>query len=50
VLFVSGYADRALIHQGLRPAGTSFLQKPFTPEKLALKVREALDEPRAQAA
>jgi signal transduction histidine kinase/ActR/RegA family two-component response regulator len=50
VLFISGYTDRALIHQGLRQPGTAFLQKPFTPETLALKVREVLDEPRAAAA
>jgi signal transduction histidine kinase/ActR/RegA family two-component response regulator len=50
VLFVSGYTDRALIHQGLRQPGTAFLQKPFTPERLARKVREVLDEPQAEAA
>ena len=44
VLFVSGYTDRALIHQGLRRAGTAFLQKPFSPDVLARKVREVLDE------
>jgi signal transduction histidine kinase/ActR/RegA family two-component response regulator len=50
VLFISGYTDRALGHQGLRPGGTAFLEKPFTPEKLARKVRETLDEPHARAA
>jgi FixJ family two-component response regulator len=50
VLFVSGYTDRALIHQGLRQPGTAFLQKPFTPETLARTVREILDEPEARAA
>jgi signal transduction histidine kinase/ActR/RegA family two-component response regulator len=50
VLFVSGYTDRALIHQGLRQPGTAFLQKPFTPETLARTVREVLDEPQARAA
>jgi hypothetical protein len=47
---MSGYTDRALIHQGWRRAGTAFLQKPFTPETLARKVREVLDEPRRGAA
>jgi signal transduction histidine kinase len=45
VLFISGYADHALVHRGLRAAGSAFLQKPFTPERLARKVRELLDEP-----
>ncbi len=50
VLFISGYTDRALIHQGSRPSGSAFLQKPFTPETLARRVREILDEPQARAA
>jgi signal transduction histidine kinase/ActR/RegA family two-component response regulator len=50
VLFISGYTDRALIHQGLRHDGSAFLQKPFTPETLARKVRELLGEAEAQAA
>jgi two-component system, cell cycle sensor histidine kinase and response regulator CckA len=50
VLFISGYTDRALVHQGLRRAGTAFLQKPFTPDVLARKVREILDEARHRAA
>ena len=50
VLFMSGYTDRALIHQGLRRAGTAFIQKPFTPDALAQKVREILDQPLARAA
>ncbi len=43
VLFVSGYTDRALVHQGWRRPGTAFLQKPFTLEALAGKVRQLLD-------
>jgi signal transduction histidine kinase/CheY-like chemotaxis protein len=43
VLFVSGYTDRALVHQGWRRPGTAFLQKPFTLEALAAKVRQVLD-------
>jgi len=50
VLFISGYTDRALVHQGRRDAGTAFLQKPFTPDVLGQKVRELLDKPREQAA
>jgi len=42
VLYMSGYADTAITrHGGLEP-GMSFIQKPFTPEGLAHKLREAL--------
>ena len=50
VLFVSGYTDQALVHQGARDRATAFLQKPFMPETLAHKVRETLDQPRQDAA
>jgi hypothetical protein len=43
VLYVSGYANDAFVGGGLLDAGTWFLQKPFSPEALAHKVREALD-------
>ena len=43
VLFVSGYTDDALGHQGVLDPGTAFLQKPFSPNALARKVREVLD-------
>src|SRR5262249_3903517 len=52
VLYLSGYADQALVHQKLRKAGTYFMQKPFEPEAFGRKVREILDarEPRRAAA
>ncbi len=43
VVFMSGYADFAVVDQGLLSAATAFLQKPFTPTALLQKVREALD-------
>lgn len=43
VLFLSGYADYAISHQGILAGTSAFLQKPFTPDALARKVREVLD-------
>src|SRR3954471_4706155 len=41
-LFMSGYSDHALLPDDLAP-GAAFLQKPFTPEVFARKVRRILD-------
>lgn len=46
VLFVSAYTDDAIVHHGVLDGNYHFLQKPFTPSSLALKVREVLDGPR----
>jgi two-component system, cell cycle sensor histidine kinase and response regulator CckA len=43
VFFMSGYADQDLVRQGLLEPGTEFLQKPFTPQELAERVRGILD-------
>jgi CheY-like chemotaxis protein len=43
VLYVSGYANDAFVGRGLLEARTWFLQKPFTPEVLAHKMRDILD-------
>jgi two-component system cell cycle sensor histidine kinase/response regulator CckA len=43
VLFMSGYTDDAIIRHGVLRPGTAYLQKPFSPETLARKVREVLD-------
>ena len=42
-LFMSGYTDGEISHQGVLDAGASFLQKPFTTDSLARAVRSALD-------
>jgi PAS domain S-box-containing protein len=43
VLFMSGYTNNALLHQGVLEAAKALLQKPFTPSSLGRKVREVLD-------
>jgi len=46
VLFMSGYTDDAISHLGVLEPGMEFIEKPFSPESLALKVRKTLDASR----
>jgi CheY-like chemotaxis protein len=43
VLYMSGYPDHPVFSKGGVKEGTAFLQKPFTTNALAQKVREVLD-------
>jgi two-component system cell cycle sensor histidine kinase/response regulator CckA len=43
VLFMSGYIDHIVLHDGVLEQGSEFLQKPFTVRALGTKVRRVLD-------
>ncbi len=42
-LFMSGYTANAIVHRGVMDRGTQFMQKPFSMNELAARVRAALD-------
>lgn len=43
VLFTSGYTDHAVLSSGLLDPAVNFIQKPFSPDAIARRVREVLD-------
>lgn len=43
VLYTTGYTDSSAIRSGQLEPGIALLQKPFSPDALARKVRELLD-------
>jgi PAS domain S-box-containing protein len=43
VLYVSGYADDAILRHNVSPTGKHFLRKPYTQNQLTSKLREILD-------
>jgi two-component system, cell cycle sensor histidine kinase and response regulator CckA len=44
VLFVSGYTGDAVVRHGILEEKIHFLPKPFSPDSLAMKVRDILDQ------
>jgi nitrogen-specific signal transduction histidine kinase/ActR/RegA family two-component response regulator len=44
VLFMSGYTDDAVVLHAVLEENLAYLQKPFSPDSLARKVREVLDK------
>ncbi len=44
VLYVSGYADQAVVRHGVLEEGIQFLAKPFSPRTLAKRVRDLLGD------
>jgi signal transduction histidine kinase len=45
IVYMSGYTDDVILRQGTLEPGAAYLEKPFTPEGLAGKVREVLSAP-----
>ncbi len=43
-LFMSGYTGNVIVHRGILKDDVNFLQKPFSIDSLAAKVREVLDQ------
>jgi len=46
VLFMSGYTEDAIVHRGVLAPNTAFINKPFSGDNLAAKVRDVLDQGR----
>ncbi len=43
IVYMSGYADRAVVQDNAMKLGRGFLEKPFSDDELLARVREALD-------
>ena len=43
-LFMSGYTDNIIAHQGVLEEGVNFIQKPFLTHEFSIKIRDVLDK------
>jgi len=43
VLFTSGYTEEVIAHHGILDEGLEFIGKPYSPQTLAVKIRQTLD-------
>jgi two-component system, cell cycle sensor histidine kinase and response regulator CckA len=48
-LYISGYAEDAIVADGVLESGLALLRKPFSPDALVRKMRDVLDGPADQA-
>ena len=44
IIYVSGYTDNHIVHDGLLEQGVNFLQKPYSQQDLAKMVRKVLNQ------
>lgn len=47
VIYMSGYTDDAIVQHGVLESTASFIQKPFSPQMLLMKITEVLEEVKA---
>ena len=47
-LFMSGYTNNVIVHHNVLDEGVYFIQKPFSMQNLAVKVRKVLDADQAR--
>ena len=45
ILYMSGYADDAVVRHGILQGSVAFIEKPFSSEALAAKLRDVLERP-----
>lgn len=45
VLYMSGYTDNDIVKNNILNSEAQFIRKPFTPESLAIKIRQVLQQP-----
>jgi CheY-like chemotaxis protein len=50
ILYMSGFTESAVMHHGVLDPGTEFIQKPFSPHALGLKVQEVLAKDASRSA